>query len=103
MINMSVKLEQLEAEGKSIKASIVGAGQMGCGMAAQMTTMKGMDPVVVVDVVLDNAKRAYLDSGYTEGVDFVEAQTVEEANKLLAEGKFIVTSNNEIATKCDII
>ena len=29
MINMSVKLEQLEAEGKSIKASIVGAGQMG--------------------------------------------------------------------------
>ncbi len=103
MINMSVKLEKLEKEGKSIKASIVGAGQMGCGMAAQMTTMKGMDPVVVVDVILDHAKQAYLDSGYKEGEDFVEAQTIEEANKYLAEGKFIVTSNNEIATKCDII
>ncbi len=103
MINMMVKLQKLEDEGKQIKASIVGAGQMGCGMAAQMTKMKGMDPVVVVDVVLDHAKQAYLDSGYKEGTDFVEAQTVEEANQLLAQGKFIVTSNNEIATKCDII
>ena len=103
MINMMYKLQKLEDEGKPIKASIVGAGQMGCGMAAQMTVMKGMDPVVVVDVVLENAKRAYLDSGYKEGEDFVEAETVEEANKLLAEGKFIVTKNNEIATKCDII
>ncbi|MGI6109601.1 MAG: NAD(P)H-dependent oxidoreductase [Eubacteriaceae bacterium] len=103
MINMSVKLQKLEDEGKPIKASIVGAGQMGCGMAAQMTTMKGMEPVVVVDINLDHAKQAYLDSGYKEGVDFVEASTVEEANKLLAEGKYIVTSNNEIATKCDII
>ena len=103
MINMMSKLQKLEDEGRPIKASIVGAGQMGCGMAAQMTKMKGMDPVVVVDVVLDNAKRAYLHSGYTEGVDFVEAETVEEANKLLAEGKFIITQNNEIATKCDMI
>lgn len=103
MINMMYKLQKLEDEGKPIKASIVGAGQMGCGMAAQMTVMKGMDPVVVVDVVLENAKRAYLDSGYKEGEDFVEAETVEEANKLLAQGKFIVTKNNEIATKCDII
>ncbi|MEG0075306.1 MAG: NAD(P)-dependent oxidoreductase, partial [Eubacterium sp.] len=81
MINMMVKLQQLEDEGKPINASIVGAGQMGCGMAAQMTVMKGMNPAVVVDVVMENAKRAYLDSGYTEGTDFVEAQTVEEANK----------------------
>ena len=103
MINMMYKLQKLEDEGKPIKASIVGAGQMGCGMAAQMTVMKGIDPVVVVDVVLENAKRAYQDSGYKEGEDFVEAETVEEANKLLAEGKFIVTKNNEIATKCDII
>jgi predicted homoserine dehydrogenase-like protein len=103
MINLMPKLQKREDEGKNIKASIVGAGQMGCGMAAQMTLMKGMDPVVVVDVVLDHAKQAYIDSGYKEGVDFVEAQTVEEANKYLAEGKFVVTSNNEIATKCDII
>ena len=103
MINLMSKLQKLEDEGRPIKASIVGAGQMGCGMAAQMTKMKGMDPVIVVDVVLDNAKRAYLNSGYTEGADFVETETVEEANKFLAEGKFIVTKNNEIATKCDIV
>ena len=103
MINMMHKLQALEDAGESIKASIVGAGQMGCGMAAQMTVMKGMDPVVVVDVILDNANRAYINSGYKEVGDFVEAETIEEANKFLAEGKFIVTTNNEIATKCDII
>lgn len=97
------KLQKLEDEGKPIKASIVGAGQMGCGMAAQMTTMKGMVPAVVVDIDLDHAKQAYLDSGYKEGVDFAEAETVEEANKLLAEGKFVVSQNNEVATKCDVI
>lgn len=103
MINMMSKLQKLEDEGKPIKASIVGAGQMGCGMAAQMTTMKGMVPAVVVDIDLDHAKQAYLDSGYKEGVDFAEAETVEEANKLLAEGKFVVSQNNEVATKCDVI
>ena len=81
MINMMHKLQALEDAGESIKASIVGAGQMGCGMAAQMTVMKGMDPVVVVDVILDNAKRAYINSGYKEVGDFVEAETIEEANK----------------------
>ena len=42
MINLMSKLQKLEDEGNPIKASIVGAGQMGCGMAAQMTKMKGM-------------------------------------------------------------
>lgn len=103
MINMMYKLQKLEEEGKPINASIVGAGQMGCGMAAQMTVMKGMNPAVVVDVVLDNAKRAYNDSGYVEGKDYEVAETIQEGNRILGEGKFVVTTNNELATKCDII
>ncbi|MEG0379308.1 MAG: NAD(P)-dependent oxidoreductase, partial [Eubacterium sp.] len=103
MINMMYKLQKLEEQGKQINASIVGAGQMGCGMAAQMTVMKGMNPAVVVDVVLDNAKRAYNDSGYVEGKDYEIAETIEEGNRILGEGKFVVTTNNELATKCDII
>lgn len=103
MINMSYKLAALEKEGKRINASIVGAGQMGIGMAAQMTAMKGMNPCVVVDIILDHAKSAYDNAGLVEGKDYEVAETIEEGNRILAEGKFVVTSNNEIATKCDLI
>lgn len=100
MIGMNYKLQALEAEGKLIYASIVGAGQMGRGMVGQMMSMKGMRPAVVVDVNIQNAKNAYTTAGLTEGKDFKEASTIEEGNALLNEGIFVVTDNNEIATKC---
>lgn len=103
MIGLNYKLEKLEQEGKPIMASIVGAGQMGRGMVGQMISMKGMRPAVVVDVAIDNAKNAYNHAGLTEGKDYDVAETIEEGNALLAAGKFVVTSNNEIATKCDLI
>jgi predicted homoserine dehydrogenase-like protein len=97
---MNYKLAELEAKGTPIRAGIVGAGQMGRGMVSQIISMKGMRPAVVVDVVLDNAKNAYKEAGLSEGKDFAQAETVEEGNKLLDSGKFVVTANNEIATKC---
>jgi predicted homoserine dehydrogenase-like protein len=100
---MNYKLAELEKQGKPIYAGIVGAGQMGRGLVSQMISMKGMRPVVVVDVVPDNAKNAYREAGLTEGKDFAEAETIAEGNKLLASGKFVVTTNNELATKCDAI
>ncbi|MGL4607767.1 MAG: NAD(P)H-dependent oxidoreductase [Eubacteriaceae bacterium] len=103
MINMTYKLEKLEKAGKPILASIVGAGQMGRGMVGQMMSMKGMRPAVVVDVIIDNAKAAYNNAGLTEGKDYEVAESIEEGNKILESGKFIVTTNNEIATKCELI
>jgi predicted homoserine dehydrogenase-like protein len=100
---MNYKLAELEKQGKPIYVGIVGAGQMGRGMVSQVMSMKGMRPAVVVDVALDNAKNAYKEAGLSEGKDFAAAETVEEGNKLLNAGKFVVTSNNELATKCDII
>jgi predicted homoserine dehydrogenase-like protein len=100
---MNYKLAELEKQGKPIYAGIVGAGQMGRGMVSQVMSMKGMRPAVVVDMVLDNAKNAYREAGLTEGKDFAVAETIEEGNKLLASGKFVVTSNNELATKCGAI
>lgn len=103
MINMMTKLQQREDEGNPIKASIVGAGQMGRGLVAQMLGMKGMDPAVVVDIDVENAKKAFTNSGKVENVDFIYTDDLNEANKLLEEGKFIVTTNNEIATMADAI
>jgi predicted homoserine dehydrogenase-like protein len=55
MIGMNYKLLELEEKGTPIYAGIVGAGQMGRGMVAQMLSMKGMRPAVLADVVVDNA------------------------------------------------
>jgi len=103
MIGLNYKLQELESAGKPIITSIVGAGQMGRGMVSQIVSMKGMHPAVVVDVILDNAKNAYNEAGLIEGKDYGTAKTIAEGNKLLAEDKFVVTSNNEVATKCDLI
>lgn len=103
MIGLNYKLEKLEKQGTPILAGIVGAGQMGRGMVGQMMSMQGMRPAVVVDVILDNAKNAYNNAGLTEGKDYCAAQSVEEGNHLLGKGIFVVTTNNEIATKCNLI
>lgn len=103
MVGMNYKLAELEKRGTPIYAGIVGAGQMGRGMVSQVMSMKGMRPAVVVDVVPENAKTAYREAGLTEGKDFAAAETIEEGNKLLASGKFVVTANNELATKCGAI
>jgi predicted homoserine dehydrogenase-like protein len=100
---MNYKLAELESSAKPIYAGIVGAGQMGRGMVAQMLSMKGMRPAVVVDAVIDNARNACVDAGLKEGEDFAAAETVAEGDKLLAAGKFVVTGNNELATKCGAV
>jgi predicted homoserine dehydrogenase-like protein len=103
MVGMNYKLAQLEKEKKIIFAGIVGAGQMGRGLVSQMMSIKGMRPAVVVDIVLENAKNAYREAGLSEGKDFIRADTIEEGNKLLNSGKFVVSANNELATRCSAI
>jgi predicted homoserine dehydrogenase-like protein len=103
MIGINYKLANLEKEEKPIIAGIVGAGQMGRGMVSQMMSMKGMRPAVVADISPENAKNAYLEAGLAEGKDFVQAETIEEGNKILDSGKFAVSCNSELATKCRAI
>jgi predicted homoserine dehydrogenase-like protein len=99
---MNYRLAELEEQGKPIYAGIVGAGQMGRGLVSQMISMKGMRPAVMVDLTLEKAKRAYREAGLTEN-DFAEASTVEEGNKILAAGKFVVSTNSELASTCDAV
>ncbi|MCL2842019.1 MAG: NAD(P)-dependent oxidoreductase [Oscillospiraceae bacterium] len=100
MIGMNHKLTQLEQSGTPIITSIVGAGQMGRGLAAQITAMQGMRPAVLVDAELTRARLAYTNAGLTEGQDFGYAETVAEGNRLLAEGKFVASTNTALATQC---
>jgi len=103
VIGINHKLEQLEQSGKPIFVGIVGAGQMGRGLVAQMMAMQGMKPAVVVDAELDRVKRAYENVGLTEDKDFGCAETVAEGNRLLSQGKFVASTNTELAAQCDAI
>ena len=103
MINVSFKLKKLEEAGTPIYASVVGTGQMGRTLVAQISRMKGMRPAVVVDHKMWSAKEAFTAAGYVEGQDFEVAQTIEEGNRILAEGKFVASTNDELATKCDAV
>jgi predicted homoserine dehydrogenase-like protein len=100
---MNYKLAELEKAGKPILVGIAGAGQMGRGLVSQMLSMKGMRPAVTADRTLEKALAAYREGGLTEGRDFAPAETVEEANRLLAAGTFVATANNELVSRCDAL
>ena len=58
MLGLNYKLEKLEKDGTPILVGIVGAGQMGQGMVSQMHLMVGMNPSIVADINIENAKKA---------------------------------------------
>ena len=102
MIQINNKLKALAEEGKSIKVGLIGAGQMGRGMTNQIETMKGMETSVLVDINLDLATKAFENAGIPAD-DIKKVSTVSEANKWLEAGKRIVTDNQEVVSRADIV
>lgn len=98
MLGLNYKLQELQARGEFICAAVIGAGQMGRGMVSQMVSMQGMNPSIVVDINIDNAKIAFTKAGINEA-DILVAETQEQADQWMKSGKFVVASNAEFATK----
>jgi predicted homoserine dehydrogenase-like protein len=73
---------------------------MGRGLVAQMNSMQGMRPAVLVDVTLQKAKNAYQNAGLLEGRHYAAADSVEAGNQLLEAGMFVVSTKSELATNC---
>lgn len=95
MYEIDTKLEQLEEEDKPIRVALIGAGQMGKDIVAQIAGMKGMECDVVVDLTADLAREAYAQAGYTGEV--VEVSTSAEAEAAIAAGKKAVSTNYRTA------
>lgn len=95
MYEIDSKLEQLQAQGKPIQVGLIGAGQMGTDIVAQIECMVGMEIAVVVDIKFETAVNAYKLSGFKGAV--VETNDLIEAEKAIAEGKKVATTNFEIA------
>jgi len=89
------KLKKLQDEGTPIQVGLIGAGQMGTDIVAQVECMVGMEIAVVVDLKTETAVRAYNISGFYGEV--VETNDLKEAEKAIAAGKKVATANYEIA------
>lgn len=95
MYEIDTKLAKLAAEGKSIQVGLIGAGQMGTDIVAQIQGMAGMEIPVVVDLKTETALNAYKIAGY-EG-EIVETNDLAVAEKAIAAGKKVATTNYKIA------
>lgn len=95
MYEIDSKLKQLEAQGKPVMVGLIGAGQMGTDIVAQVQCMVGMEVAVVVDLDSETAVKAYKLSGY-DG-EIVDTDDPAAAEKAIAEGKKVATSNYKLA------
>jgi predicted homoserine dehydrogenase-like protein len=77
--------------------SLIGAGQMGKDIVAQVECMVGMEIPVVVDLSKEIAVDAYRTAGYKGKI--VETDCLEEAIAAIEAGKKVATANYEIAIK----
>ncbi len=63
MYEIDSKLVKLHESGNPIKVGLIGAGQMGTDIIAQVECMVGMEIVVVVDLKTEIATNAYKNCG----------------------------------------
>jgi len=102
MIQINRKLKKLHEEGKSIKIGLIGAGQMGRGMTNQISMMKGMKVMIIVDINVDLALSAFKGAGIPED-NIKKAHTLSEANSWIEKGNYVVSDNQEFVSRANLI
>ena len=82
------RLIEREAElGRPVRVGIVGAGQMGSGLVAQVHRARGMEVAAVADVAVERAEAALAGAGRT---DVERAVDIEHAAEVIASGRAAV-------------
>ncbi len=96
MIGLNEELAAREASGRPVRIGMIGAGQMGVDVVAEVRMMKGIDVVVVADIDKKRAREAYR-IGMMEG-EVVEAGSAEEADAAVAAGRRVFTDDYRVVT-----
>ena len=86
------ELKELDAAGLNIDVGLVGAGQMGEGLVAQMELMYGMRAAAVADVRPGRAQEVLLGAG-VDASDIVETDDPARAAEAIADGKRVASVN----------
>ena len=94
MIGLNEELRALEAQGKKVRIGMIGAGQMGTDVVAEVKMMPGVDVVITADVDIERAMNAYK-IGLTDGeVAFVKSAA--EADAAIEAGKYVAVNDYRI-------
>ena len=96
MIGLNEELKALEAQGKRVRIGMIGAGQMGTDVVAEVSMMSGVDVVIAADVDLERAKNAFV-IGRTKG-EVVVVGTAAEADAVIKAGKYVAVDDYHILT-----
>ena len=96
MIGLHEELAERERGGKPVRVGVIGAGQMGTDVVAEIKMMKGIDVVVTADIDLDRATRAYEIAQMSGKV--VVAETAEEADEAVAKGYRVAARDYRVVT-----
>lgn len=101
MYEIDTKLKELEEKGEPISVALVGAGQMGKDIVAQISGMQGMRIVAVVDLKSETCLEAYNLAGVDEGI--CVTNDIEEAEAAAGRGEKIATTEYKIATRLSTV
>jgi predicted homoserine dehydrogenase-like protein len=95
LLGLNRKLKERERQGAPIRVGLVGAGQMGRGLIAQIAGMAGMKVVAAADLSVANARHAYRRASYPEQA-VVQTRDVDQADRAIASGSVVVTSDADL-------
>ena len=90
------RLEDLERKGRRIRVGMVGAGQMGEGLAVMLEKIPGMEPSVVVDSAPGRAREALVSAGVPPS-QVVETDDADRAIAALSDGRRVAGSDPSLA------
>lgn len=90
------ELKERQRQGDPIKVGIVGAGQMGEGLVAQMEGMVGMRAFVVCDVVPGRAAEVLVSAGVKPEL-IVETDDPDVGIQAVADGRRVATTTPDVA------
>ena len=90
-------LRSRQAAGDPIRVGIVGAGQMGEGLAITMERMEGMRACVIVDRGSGRSAEIYRTAGI-ENQDIVQTDDLDRASEAIDDGKRVHTTNPALAS-----
>jgi predicted homoserine dehydrogenase-like protein len=91
------RLKERDAAGNPVAVAVIGAGQMGTEIISQIGEMRGMEVFAVVDLTLDRAAAGYASS--KKKAEVVRTNDLAEAEKAVASGKRVATTDYRIATR----
>ncbi|NMC55337.1 MAG: NAD(P)-dependent oxidoreductase [Chloroflexi bacterium] len=97
MIGLNEELRERHAAGNPVRIGLIGAGQMGTDVVAEVSMMLGLEVVVTADLDLDRARKAF-EIGRVKA-EVVVAQTAEEADAAVLAGKVVAAADYRVVTQ----